>query len=88
MAYGDYSGPKKADKGAKHGSCNRSSCQEAGANWYNHGSYAWYCESCKDQIYDAWGRQNWAVNFSEIRHPQFETVEMMEKRGVTDVHTF
>lgn len=81
MAYGDYDGPNKADKGQKHGSCNRTRCQDSSALWYNHGSFAWYCESCMRQIYDGWGRRNWKESFPKINFPQFETEEMMIARG-------
>lgn len=81
MAYGDYRGPNKADKGKEGGSCNRSLCQCAPANWYNHGSYAWYCEECKDQIYDPIGQQYWKQDFPNATHPMFETREMMDARS-------
>ncbi len=38
--------PHKPDKGKRGGSCNRHACQAPGANYWNRGSYAWYCESC------------------------------------------
>jgi len=80
MAYGDYDGPDKADKGMEAGSCNRRLCQSAPALWYNHGSYSWYCTSCKDQIYDAQGRVYWKRDFPNVNHPMFETSEMMAAR--------
>jgi hypothetical protein len=39
-----------ADKGRYLGACNRSSCLAPGANWYNWGSHAYYCESCADWL--------------------------------------
>jgi hypothetical protein len=49
MAYGDYDGPNKPDKGKEGGSCNRTRCQAAPALHYNHGSNSWYCRDCRDQ---------------------------------------
>ncbi|MDR6818459.1 hypothetical protein J2X76_003636 [Neorhizobium sp. 2083] len=81
MAYGAYSGPDKADKGKENGSCNRGRCQCAPARWYNHGSYAWYCDDCKRQIYDAVGQRHWAKDFPNAGHPMFETREQMDARA-------
>ncbi|MDW9531924.1 hypothetical protein RWE87_13535 [Sinorhizobium meliloti] len=81
MAYGDYDGPNKPDKGKEGGSCNRTRCQCAPARWYNHGSYAWYCDDCRDQIYDAVGQRHWARDFPNVEHPMFETREMMDNRA-------
>jgi hypothetical protein len=37
----------KNNKGIKDGKCNLSSCKtNQPATWYNHGSYAYYCEEC------------------------------------------
>lgn len=52
MAYGDYSGPKKADKGKKGGSCNVTSCQKPGAN-YLHQNGNYYCIECRDWVNSA-----------------------------------
>ncbi|MDX0267662.1 hypothetical protein GOC13_07440 [Sinorhizobium meliloti] len=81
MAYGDYDGPNKPDKGKEGGSCNRTRCQCAPARWYNHGPYAWYCDDCRDQIYDAVGQRHWARDFPNVEHPMFETREMMDNRA-------
>jgi hypothetical protein len=40
----------KADKGHKHGSCNRTACQRPGATWYNRVMRAWYCPPCARMI--------------------------------------
>lgn len=80
MAYGDYDGPNKPDKGVEGGSCNRTRCQCSPAIWYNHGSFSWYCEECKDQIYDAVGQRFWRQDFPNAKHPMFETREMMTTR--------
>lgn len=80
MAYGDYDGPDKPDKGKEGGSCNRGRCQCSPARWYNHGSFSWYCDDCKDQIYDAVGQRLWAKDFPNAGHPMFETREMMDSR--------
>jgi len=84
MAYGDYNGPDKADKGKEGGSCNRRRCQAAPALWYNHGSYAWYCGHCARDIGgDPINRRDWELNYQPRKgHPQFETREMMTARGV------
>lgn len=82
MPYGSYDGPDKADKGKEGGSCNRSLCQDPGAIWYNHGSHAWYCPSCRDTIeFDSFNLAHWRRDFEpKCGHPMFETREMMEKR--------
>lgn len=83
MAYGDYDGPDKADKGKEGGSCNRTRCQCSPARWYNHGSYAWYCDDCRATIefddvnYRSW-RRDWEPR---LHHPQFETRAMMDDRA-------
>jgi hypothetical protein len=41
---------KEPDKGLKNGSCNRQSCQQPGATWFNRGTDAWYCQSCALRI--------------------------------------
>jgi hypothetical protein len=46
-------------KGVKGGNCNRTHCQLPGANWYNHGSLAYYCESC------AWDLNHDAFNYRD-----------------------
>jgi len=79
MAYGDYDGPDKPDKGHEGGSCNRGRCQCAPARWYNHGSYSWYCDDCARDI----GRANnahWVNSIYYPGHPMFETREMMIAR--------
>lgn len=82
MAYGDYDGPDKSDKGKEGGSCNRTYCQDPGAVWYNHGSHAWYCPSCRAQIEnDSFNRRDWAQNwYPKVQHPMFETRGMMTIR--------
>ncbi len=82
MAYGDYRGPNKPDKGKEGGSCNRSSCQKGPALYYNHGSYSWYCHECRDQICGAVGRRMWKVDFPDAKHEMFETREEMDARKV------
>ena len=82
MAYSDYHGPNKADKGKEGGSCNRTLCQAPGAIWYNHGSYAWYCKDCRRQIeFDRLNKAHWDRDFlPKLGHPQFETRQMMNER--------
>lgn len=80
MAYGDYNGPNKADKGKEGGSCNRTRCQAPNAVWYNHGSYSWYCQDCKHDIGDdPVNKRDWYSLFKKD-HPQFETREMINSR--------
>ena len=86
MPYGAYDGPDKADKGKEGGSCNRGLCQDSPANWYNHGSYAWYCESCLRDINDAWAQRMWKKDFPDREYPQFETRAELTERGVKEVH--
>lgn len=83
MAYGDYEGPDKADKGKESGSCNRARCQAPHAIWYNHGSYSWYCADCRRDIeFDVFNKHHWDQDwFPKVGHPQFETREMMTARG-------
>lgn len=77
MAYGDYRGPDKPNKGQENGACNRSACQCEPAIWYNHGSLKWYCEECKIAL-DRANRQGWdALNTG---HPMFETRAMLDAR--------
>ncbi len=35
--------PAKGDRG---GSCNRTVCENENAQWFNHSTRAWYCETC------------------------------------------
>lgn len=82
MAYGDYDGPNKPDKGLEGGSCNRTRCQSAPALWYNHGSHSWYCEDCRHDIeFDVVNLYDWKMRWwPKLRHPMFETREMMDAR--------
>lgn len=83
MAYGDYDGPDKPDKGKENGNCNRTRCQCAPARWYNHGSYAWYCDDCRSQIeFDSFNLRDWRLTYQpKLGHPMFETREMMDRRA-------
>lgn len=85
MSYGDYNGPDKPDKGKEGGSCNRGRCQCAPARWYNHGSYSWYCDDCRQQIeFDPINSAGWQRDFyPRLQHPMFETREMMDARPST-----
>lgn len=79
MAYGDYDGPDKEDKGKEGGSCNRTRCQCAPAVWYNHGSFSWYCVECKDAIWEA-NKYTFHRDMPSVKHPMFETREMITAR--------
>ncbi len=79
MAYGDYDGEDKPDKGLANGSCNRGRCQTSPAIWYNNSTRKWYCTSCKDQIYDHIGQRYWEQNM-KVDYPMFESRNMIDKR--------
>lgn len=82
MAYGDYDGADKPNKGKEGGACNRSRCQAEPALWYNHGSLAWYCEGCRQAIqFDRFNLQDWEQHWQpKLGHPMFETRAMMTAR--------
>ena len=82
MAYPDYSGPNKADKGIENGSCNRTLCQDSPAIWYNHGAHSWYCIACRMEIeFDLFNKRDWDNNWRpKVGHPMFETRAMIEAR--------
>ena len=84
MAYGSYSGSDKPDKGQEGGSCNRTRCQTSPADWYNHGSYSWYCSGCRKQIeFDPVNSADWQRSFyPRLKHPMFETRQMMDERAM------
>lgn len=79
MAYGDYDGPNKPDKGIEGGSCNRKRCQCSPARWFNHGSFSWYCDDCRRDIW-ASNRDTFHIDMPGVTHPMFETREMMDAR--------
>jgi hypothetical protein len=82
MAYGDlpFGAPHKPNKGKEGGACNRERCQAEPALWYNHGSYAWYCEDCAIDIgLDHVNYRHWQRDWEpKLGHPQFETREQMD----------
>ncbi len=84
MPFGDLSldAPEKENKGLENGACNVRSCQAEPANWYNHGSHAWYCEECRSQIqFDPVNFRDWTHNWlPKIGHAMFETREMIDER--------
>jgi hypothetical protein len=82
MAYGDYDGPNKPDKGHEGGSCNRTRCQASPALWWNHGSHSWYCHDCAIAIgQDHVNLRHWNADWlPKCGHPQFETREQMNAR--------
>jgi hypothetical protein len=84
MAYGDLpiGAPHKPNKGKEGGACNRERCQAEPANWYNHGSHAWYCRACRCDIeFDVVNYRDWQLRWQpECGHPQFETREMIDAR--------
>jgi hypothetical protein len=86
MAFGDYSGPDKPNKGKEEGACNRQRCQAEPASFYNHGSFRWYCADCARDIgQDAVNARTWPVDFArmfpgEPLHPMFETRAQMDAR--------
>lgn len=86
MAYGDYDGPDKPNKGLEGGACNRQRCQSEPADWYNHGSERWYCRSCRHEIeFDPFNLRDWKENWLPHKgHPMFETRAMMDERTAGD----
>lgn len=80
--YGDYDGPNKADKGEQGGSCNRTRCQASPANYWNHGSYSWYCAGCALDIgQDHVNLRRWmSEHYPKVGHAMFETKEQMLAR--------
>jgi hypothetical protein len=91
MAFGDLplDAPEKPNKGLEGGACNRRSCQREPALWYNHGSYAWYCDECRRDIeFDPVNKRGWDLQWlPECGHPQFETREMMTLREIEKART-
>lgn len=85
MAYGDHpiDAPNKPNKGHEGGACNRQRCQAEPARWYNHGSYAWYCDDCREAIqFDHVNLRGWQRDWQpRVGHPQFETREQIAARG-------
>jgi len=86
MAYGDYSGPDKPNKGKEGGACNRQRCQAEPAVFWNHGSHSWYCADCARQIgTDPVNARCWPQDFAvmfpgKALHPMFETRGQMSAR--------
>ena len=82
MAYGDYDGPNKPNKGKEGGACNRTRCQAEPADWFNHGSQSWYCRGCARDIgQDSFNLSDWNANFKpKYGHPMFETRQMITER--------
>jgi hypothetical protein len=82
MAYGDYNGPDKPNKGHEGGACNRQRCQAEPALYYNHGSHSWYCVDCARDIgQDPINLRDWTYRWKpECGHDQFETREQMDAR--------
>lgn len=86
MAFGDYNGPDKPNKGKEAGACNRQRCQTEPAYWYNHGSGRWYCDTCRQDIeFDSFNLREWQTYWQpKCGHPMFETRGMMLARGAND----
>lgn len=86
MAYGDLpsGAPHKPNKGHEGGACNRERCQSEPADWYNHGSYSWYCADCARDIgQDPFNLRDWQARWQpELGHPMFETREQITAREV------
>jgi hypothetical protein len=84
MAYGDLpiGAPHKPNKGKEGGACNRERCQAEPANFYNHGSYAWYCETCATDIgLEHVNLRVWNARWRpKCGHAQFETRKEMDAR--------
>ena len=82
MAFGDYNGPDKPNKGQEGGACNRTRCQAEPAIFYNHGSHSWYCRDCAVDIgLDPINQRGWNRDFRPtLGHDMFETREQMNAR--------
>jgi hypothetical protein len=84
VAFGELplDAPLKPNKGKEGGACNRRSCQKEPALWYNHGSYAWYCDECRRDIqFDPVNHRDWELRWKpECGHDQFETRQMIIER--------
>jgi predicted DNA-binding protein YlxM (UPF0122 family) len=83
--YGDYDGPNKADKGKEGGSCNRTRCQDSPANYWNHGSYSWYCAGCAIDIgQDHVNLRGWLHEwYPKVGHAMFETRQQVLARSAS-----
>lgn len=77
--------PYKPNKGKEGGACNRQSCQAEPANWYNHGSHAWYCDDCRRDIqFDPFNLRHWEEEWQPLKgHPMFETRAQINAREGT-----
>ena len=82
MPWPEYTGPDKANKGMEGGACNRFQCQDEPANWYNHGSFKWYCDNCREAIqFDHVNLRDWELRWQpKLGHPMFETREQIDAR--------
>lgn len=80
MAYGDYHGPDKPNKGRENGACNRQLCQAEPAIWCHHtNNHTWYCADCRLAIeFDSFNKRDWAINWAPRYGPMFKTREMMD----------
>ena len=80
MAYGDYDGPNKPNKGVEGGACNRTSCQAEPALWHNLGTSRWYCADCAHDIgQDPVNLRDWKLNYEHrYGRPMFATREMLD----------
>lgn len=86
MAFGDYSGPDKPNKGHEDGACNRQRCQAEPAAFYNHGSYSWYCADCARDIgQDPVNKRDWERRWQpKLGYAMFETRAQMDARDAAD----
>ena len=80
MAYGDYDGPDKPNKGEEGGACNRQRCQAEPALWHNWGTSRWYCADCAHDIgQDSFNLRDWKANYEpRLGHPMFRTRAMID----------
>ncbi len=85
MAYGDYSGPNKPNKGLEGGACNRERCQAEPALFHNWGTSRWYCADCARDIgQDSFNLRDWKANYEpRLGHPMFETRQQLDARKTT-----
>lgn len=81
MAYFDYNGPDKPNKGVEGGACNRRLCQAEPALWHNWGTEKWYCADCANDIgNDPVNRRDWELNWlPKLGHQMFRTREDFDR---------
>lgn len=74
-------------KGVRNGQCNWDDCTAQRANYYNRGSFSWYCEACASVL----NRFNTDIKFEDGRRmviyvsPTLSDVEAAERTKFTKI---